>query len=147
MNPTFRVRTRKSTTLTLGKRSYGNKPGRFKRLVLILSLLSLVSTLIFLFVQAARRKANNATSRPTASKPPKDSTKTAPPEDKEAEGLQKKKRRYAIPLPVDAATGEVLDTATRKSRRAATVQSKKELHIKLKDEQEKRVRVSHNLVR
>jgi hypothetical protein len=40
---------------------------------------------------------------------------------------------------VDDETGEVLDTATRKSSRNATVASKKQLHSKLKDELEKRV--------
>ena len=51
-----------------------------------------------------------------------------------------------MPLPVDAATGEVIDSATRKSRRTATVQSKKELHDRLKDEQEKRVSLACPLV-
>lgn len=53
-----------------------------------------------------------------------------------------KRRRYTLPIPLDDTTGEVLDTATRKSSRKATVQSKRELHTKLKDEQVRRVRLS-----
>lgn len=50
-----------------------------------------------------------------------------------------KRRRFSQPLPVDE-SGEIVDLGTRKSRRSATVKSKKELQEKLKDEQEKRVR-------
>lgn len=42
-----------------------------------------------------------------------------------------------MPLPLDEETGEIIDSGTRKSRRTATVQSKKQLHDKLKDEQKR----------
>ena len=52
-----------------------------------------------------------------------------------------KKRRMMVPLVVNEETGEVVDPATRKSSREATVRSKHELQNKLKDAQQRRVRL------
>ncbi len=53
-----------------------------------------------------------------------------------------KKRRVMMPfVVVNEETGEIVDPATRKSSREATVRSKHELQNKLKDAQQRRVRL------
>lgn len=95
--------------------------------------------------QEARRKADRTAAivRPVGLKPSLHSIKQSKSKDRHSPSTEErppaKRRRYALPLPVDDETGEVLDTATRKSSRNATVASKKQLHNKIKDELEKRV--------
>ncbi|KAF8310842.1 YL1-domain-containing protein [Clavulina sp. PMI_390] len=99
----------------------------------------------------ARKKAERVTaiSRPAGLKPSLHSLKQnreahdaqKPEDEAEAEPSSSKpakRRRYLEPVAIDDETGEVLDNATRKSSRHSTVRSKKELHSKIKDEQERR---------
>lgn len=50
-----------------------------------------------------------------------------------------KKRKLNLPLVINKETGEVVDLATRKSSRRATVRNKRELQSKLKEEEQKKV--------
>lgn len=111
----------------------------------------------YLRPQDARKRTDRSTgtSKPVGLKPSLHSLKQSrenpetQPDDAEGEDEGEsedadrpaKKRRFSQPLRVDE-SGELVDLGTRKSRRSATVKSKKELHEKLKDEQEKRVRSS-----
>lgn len=89
-----------------------------------------------------------ATVRPEGLKPSLHSIKQSKDRDSPSTEARPpaKRRRYVLPLPVDDETGEVLDTATRKSSRNATVASKRQLHSKLKDELEKRVCIDISIV-
>lgn len=102
-------------------------------------LVSVSCTYLIIIHQAARQKAQRQPGIWTTPKPPRHSSE----HDRDSEHISKK-RRVSIPfVQLDEDTGEVVDNATRKSSRSATVQNKHELQSKLKDMEQRRVRPLH----
>lgn len=137
--------TRPNTlVLILGRDSLRKKPRLSVGCVHILSP-SLLRVMTQISRKAERQKARHTIHGEP--RPKKTVTYNAEKPDTESYSREPllKKRKVSMGIAVDAETGTVIDHATRKSSRSATVMNKQDLHERIKLDEEKKVLPSTSL--